>query len=229
MEWAASGGTLAYARPDPADPTAPWVVRTISEKVAYGHGLGAGDVNGDGRLDILQAAGWWEQPASDTGQEPWRYHPQAFGRWGRSEGAGGAEIVVYDVNGDRLNDVVTGLNAHGWGLAWFEQKRDGNGAISFERHMIMDDYSAKNPGGVAISEMHGAAAADVDGDGFRISSPGSDPDRTLTAIPTPIRTAPLCCTGSGPFGTPGCRGARSSYPSSSTTAPVWVRSFRSSI
>ena len=59
----------------------------------------------------------------------------------------------------------TGLNAHGFGLAWFEQKRDKDGRISFERHMIIDDYSTKNAGDVTMSEMHASLAADIDGDG----------------------------------------------------------------
>ena len=36
-------------------------------------------------------------------------------------------MCVYDVNGDGLNDVVTALQAHVFGLAWFEQKRDAGG------------------------------------------------------------------------------------------------------
>jgi hypothetical protein len=75
-------------------------------------------------------------------------------------------MCVYDVNGDKLNDVVTGLNAHGFGLAWFEQKRDKDGRISFDRHMIADDFSTKNAGDVTISEMHASLCADVDGDGI---------------------------------------------------------------
>jgi hypothetical protein len=72
---------------------------------------------------------------------------------------------VYDVNGDGRADVVTALAAHGWGLAWFEQKRDAKGEISFVRHDIMGDFSAKNAGGIAFSEPHAAAFADLDGDG----------------------------------------------------------------
>jgi hypothetical protein len=73
---------------------------------------------------------------------------------------------VFDVNGDRLADVVTSLQAHGWGLAWFEQKRDKAGAITFVQHMIMDDFTTKNAGNVTFSELHGSTTADVSGDGI---------------------------------------------------------------
>jgi FG-GAP-like repeat len=78
---------------------------------------------------------------------------------------GGSVMAVYDVNGDGPNDVVTVLNPHGWGMAWFEQKRDAQGKISFVKHMIMDDFATKNAGNVAFSEPHGTTFADVDGDG----------------------------------------------------------------
>ncbi|MEO8735270.1 MAG: FG-GAP-like repeat-containing protein [Edaphobacter sp.] len=158
-------GYVRYAKPDPANPTGLWTVHTISEKgFGTAHGIGVGDVNGDGRMDILNAFGWWEQPAKDNNQEPWKYHPQAFSRTGRS-GVGGSVMGVYDVNGDGLNDVVTVLQAHGFGLAWFEQKKDKLGNISFVEHMIADDFSARNAGGVSFSEAHGTAFGDVDRDG----------------------------------------------------------------
>jgi hypothetical protein len=51
-------------------------------------------------------------------------------------------------------------------LPGFEQKRDKNGEITFVKHLVMDNYNTKNAGGVAFSELHGTAIADVDGDGI---------------------------------------------------------------
>ena len=157
--FAGPNATLAYAKPDPANPTAVWKTHNISEPgLAGAHGMGVGDINGDGRMDVVNSRGWWEQPAPGAAETLWKFHPAQFGN-------GGAEMGVYDVNGDGLNDVVTAVAAHGWGLAWFEQKRDAQGNISFVRHDIMGDFSTKNAGGVTFSEPHAAAFADMDGDG----------------------------------------------------------------
>jgi hypothetical protein len=162
--------TLQYSRPDPANPTGRWVTTTISEPgpwgVNIGHGMGIGDINGDGLMDYVDSYGWWQQPPKGTAGL-WTWHPVGFGRWGASQGgAGGAEMGIYDVNGDKLNDVVTALEGHGFGLAWHEQKRDASGRITFVRHTIMDSALDKNAGGVWFTQPHAVTFADMNQDGI---------------------------------------------------------------
>ncbi len=137
---------MGFAKPV-EDATQPWRLTAISQKGApgtqkYAHGLGAGDVNKDGRNDILCAGGWWEAPAS-SGDAPWKFHPVDFGN--------GAHMYVYDFDGDGDNDVLNS-SPHAFGIWWHEQVAEGK----WEKHTIDDSFS----------QTHAVRFADINGDGL---------------------------------------------------------------
>ena len=156
-----SGGFFGYAQPDPKNPKAKWTWHPISPKgpwQRFTHGIGVGDVNGDGKPDVLEAGGWWEQPKSLDGDPVWTKHEAQFGK-------GGAQMFAYDVNGDGKNDIITSLEAHGYGVVWFEQTNDG-GAQGWTKHVIVGNTPEENPQGVKFSQPHAIDLRDMNGDGL---------------------------------------------------------------
>lgn len=184
------GGNFGFAAPDWNHPTTKWPYSAISGKgdwQRFTHGLGLGDVNKDGRPDVLFKDGWWEQPASPGQADGWTLHPAAF-----SPG-GGAQMFVYDVNGDGRNDVITSIAAHGYGLGWYEQRadKDAAGHPQFKAHVFMNKETKENRYGVAFSQLHAVELVDMDGDGlkdiitgkcFWAHGPTGDPDPAAAAV-----------------------------------------------
>ena len=161
------GGKVGWLRPD-ADPTRLWIFTGVSEAgpwFNYTHGIGAGDLNGDGRLDLIQPDFWWEQPAKGGAAGAWKSAVTEF-RDSKGNGDGGAQIFAYDVDGDGDKDVITSLDAHGWGLAWYENAPTA-GKPGWIKHMVMGNRTEEAKYGVAFSQPHAMELADVDGDGLK--------------------------------------------------------------
>jgi len=154
-------GRWGWLEPNWTTPRQPWKFRPISdpgEWKQFYHGTGVGDLNGDGRLDVVINDGWFLQPPD--AKQLWEWHPHRF-----SAGRGGAQMFVYDIDGDGDNDVISSLDAHGWGLAWFEQRRTEQG-VTFGQHPIMGTRDEIDRYGVAFTQPHALDLGDLDNDGL---------------------------------------------------------------
>ncbi|HIA46725.1 MAG TPA: VCBS repeat-containing protein [Candidatus Hydrogenedentes bacterium] len=122
-------------------------IHTISE-MKTGHGLGFGDINGDGRGDLIIQGGWFEAPEKPFENE-WPFHEEP-----KLYTSSSVPILVLDINGDKLNDLIVGAG-HDYGLAWWEQGKDSDGKRTWTLHEIEPKRS----------QFHEMALADIDNDG----------------------------------------------------------------
>jgi len=154
----------------PDDPTGPWTVHKLDKgghaAGKYYHGLGTGDINGDGRADVITPGGWWEQPEAGRAHEDvWPFHKADLG-------PECADMYAADFDGDGRNDVIS-TSAHRRGIWWHRQTGDA-GNPTFERHTLDE----------SIKETHALALVDINGDGkrdlvtgWRFFAHGFRPDR----------------------------------------------------
>ncbi|MEX2581262.1 MAG: VCBS repeat-containing protein [Verrucomicrobiales bacterium] len=127
----------------------PSTEKHVVSESGNGHGMGFGDVNGDGREDIVFNQGWYEQPEAGPFSGPWTWH-QDFDLPHAS-----CPVLVVDLNGDGRNDIIW-ADGHNYGLYWEEQQApQPDGATTWRQHLIDKKFS----------QAHCLAWADIDSDG----------------------------------------------------------------
>jgi hypothetical protein len=118
-------------------------------KEGGGHGFAFGDVNGDGREDVLTEIGWYERPAGDPFAVPWTLHAET------ALPHPSCPFAAKDLDGDGRLDIVFG-RGHDYGVYWWRQLEPrADGTTLWEKHVIDESWS----------QAHVVALADLDGDG----------------------------------------------------------------
>jgi hypothetical protein len=114
-----------------------------------GHGFAWGDVNGDGREDVLTEIGWYERPTGDPFARPWKLHRET------ALPHPSCPFAVKDLNRDGRLDIIFG-RGHDVGLYWWEQQAPlPDGTTVWKKHVIDESWT----------QAHALALADLDGDG----------------------------------------------------------------
>ena len=149
--WGETNPAMVYkfAKNEAGEPILkPWTIHEGAPG-SNGHGIGYGDLNGDGQEDILFGNGWYERPKSGIHDKSWILHPD----WQFPHAS--CPMLVVDLNGDGHKQIIWG-HGHNYGLYWEERREDNKDGSTNWRHHTIDDR---------FSQAHVLAWEDIDKDG----------------------------------------------------------------
>ena len=152
LDFCGSSNTVFWLEcPDDPFSGKPWIYRTIDDEILGTHCLITGDVNLDGRLDLIANSGrgpdqtaipnsltWLEVPADPRAGRPWKRHVFAD----RDAPGGNHYTGIGDVNADGLPDICCGAKGGpgfdgGEWFAWWEQLPGQ--AEPWKKHLLAAD------------------------------------------------------------------------------------------
>ncbi|MFO0941060.1 MAG: FG-GAP-like repeat-containing protein [Pirellulales bacterium] len=142
-----------------------WKKHDLPEQL-IGHGIGVGDLNGDGRTDVIGSKGWAQAPLNPR-EDRWVWHDEFSLARDCS-----IPILCWDVDSDGDLDLVWS-RAHDVGLYWTEQIESHASTVSVDKliadHQAIGMIATRKWVTHAIdtswSNIHTLMTADLDGDG----------------------------------------------------------------
>jgi hypothetical protein len=189
-----AGDTKGYYQGDPTNPTGQWTYHQVTDHFTFPfgnlgwiHGIGGGDVNGDGLPDLMdkmgvylqQPGGTWNTTTCTAKNTPagCGFVPGAGAGIGFSSlgvkdtvgNIGPSHMFAADMDKDGCSDVVAAEWVYGnQGLYWYQQQNDASGCnYAFKRIPFMGGYAATDVAkwGAGFSEPVSVQVYDMDGDG----------------------------------------------------------------